>query len=82
MKSDFICSRVAPSRQMPSPGPPHCESLDFDYFGVSDHVVVSAAIDSAYLIRMGSWAVPRRMPGDAGYLGFLARRNTIRLFTR
>ena len=38
----------------------HCESLDFDYFGVGDHVVVSAAIDLPILIPMDHGQVPRK----------------------
>ncbi len=63
----------------------HCESLDFDYFGVSDHVVVSAAIDSAYPYTAdGSWAgaAEGECLETLTTLGFLAHATkTIRLFT-
>jgi probable F420-dependent oxidoreductase len=63
----------------------HCEQLKFDYFGVSDHVVVSAAIDSAYPYTAdGSWAgaAEGACLETLTTLGFLAHATeTIRLFT-
>ena len=63
----------------------HCEALGFDYFGVSDHVVISASINSAYPYSAdGSWAgaaegVCMEILTTLGYLACATKR--IRLLT-